>query len=215
MKESLPILNTDGQGAGEMELKQSWIEMEKGAQAVHDTVVAHLAQRRAGTASTKTRAEVRGGGAKPYVQKGTGRARAGSNRSPIWGGGGVIFGPKPRKYRKKVNKKVKRLALKRAFSERINDDEVVILDNCDLSEPKTKNFVKLMDDCNLPLDALVVVDEVSRNLRLATRNIPAVDVTTASSVDTYSMMLFRKVIFSRAGFDNFVQRISPEEAENE
>ena len=108
---SLAIVNEKGAAAGEVTIDESWLEREKGDSAVHDTVVAYLATKRAGTAATKNRKLVRGGGAKPWRQKGTGRARAGSNRSPIWRGGGVIFGPQPRSFAKKVNKKVKKLVL--------------------------------------------------------------------------------------------------------
>ena len=134
----LNVLNMQAAGAGEYTLEDNLLELEKGTQAVHDTVIAFLAGERAGTASTKTRSEVRGGGAKPYRQKGTGRARAGTKSSPIWTGGGVTFGPKPRDYDKKINKKVKKLALKRAFSELVKAEAVTVLDELALPDHKTK-----------------------------------------------------------------------------
>ena len=138
MSAKIDILDTNGNVTGSYELKDEYIELEKGAQAVHDVVTAYLAGIRAGTASTKTRSEVSGGGAKPFKQKGTGRARAGSNRSPIWRHGGIIFGPKPRSFAKKVNKKVKKLALKRSFSERVKENSVFIVEKFEFRTPRPR-----------------------------------------------------------------------------
>lgn len=214
MKDSLTILKQDGEQSGTLELKPEWIELNKGTQAVHETVVAHLAAKRAGTASTKTRGEVRGGGAKPYRQKGTGRARAGSTRSPIWSGGGVTFGPKPRSYNKKINKKVRRLALKRAFSERLNADEVAVVEDVNIASPKTKEFISFLNSVGMPEDVLVIVDSRTENHKLASRNLAKTELSTAMDVNTYSMLRHRKVLFTTAAFNNFVQRICPEEVKN-
>ncbi|MFW6413781.1 MAG: 50S ribosomal protein L4 [Verrucomicrobiota bacterium] len=215
MKENLTILKGNGEQSGTLAIKPTWVELTKGTQAVHETVVAYLAAQRAGTASTKTRAQVRGGGAKPYRQKGTGRARAGSSRSPIWGGGGVIFGPKPRSYNKKVNKKVKRLALKRAFSERLNADEVAVVEDIDIAAPKTKEFVNFLDAVGLPEDVLVVVDKKTDNQILASRNLAKTDLVSVMDVNTYSIMRHQMVVFTTAAFNQFIQRICPEEVNNE
>ncbi|MCF7854893.1 MAG: 50S ribosomal protein L4 [Candidatus Pacebacteria bacterium] len=194
-----------------MEMQSAWIELEKGTQAVHDEVVAFLAMRRAGTASTKTRSEVRGGGAKPYRQKGTGRARAGSIRSPLWSGGGVIFGPKPRSYAKKVNKKVRQLALKRAFSERVAEGAVMVVDEITVAQPKTKAVRELLQSLKAGTDVLVIPAEVSETLLLASRNMPSVEVMEPTAVNTYWMLLFKKVVFTRAGLEAFVKRFAPKE----
>ncbi|MFW5996625.1 MAG: 50S ribosomal protein L4 [Lentisphaeria bacterium] len=215
MKENLTILKGNGEQSGTLAIKPTWVELTKGTQAVHETVVAYLAAQRAGTASTKTRAQVRGGGAKPYRQKGTGRARAGSSRSPIWGGGGVIFGPKPRSYNKKVNKKVKRLALKRAFSERLNADEVAVVEDIDIAAPKTKEFVNFLNAVGLPEDVLVVVDKKTDNQMLASRNLAKTELVSVMDVNTYSIMRHRMVVFTTAAFNQFIQRICPEEVNNE
>ena len=138
MSKKLDILNCQGARVGEYVLPDEIIELEKGEQAVHDVIVAFMAGQRAGTASTKTRGLVSGGGAKPFRQKGLGRARAGSSRSPVWVGGGTIFGPQPRDFSKKVNKKVAKLALRRAFSERVVDGSVIVIDNFDLDRKSTR-----------------------------------------------------------------------------
>ena len=149
MSNTLDILDCKGARVGEYVIPEGVIELEKGEQAVHDAVVAYLAGLRAGTACTKTRGEVSGGGAKPFRQKGTGRARSGSSRSPVWVGGGTIFGPRPRSFAKKVNKKVLQLALKRALSERIVEGDVVVVDAVALPDHKTKNVVAILKNLNL------------------------------------------------------------------
>ena len=137
----ITIKNIQGKSQGELEVKFELIENGKGTQAVHDTVVAYRAAQRRGTACTKTVGEVAGTNKKPWRQKGTGRARAGSFRSPLWAGGGVVFGPKPRDFSKKVSKKTKQLALRKALSERLKAGDVVVVDELKLSSPKTKDFV--------------------------------------------------------------------------
>ena len=161
MSRKLNIVDCQGAVVGDYTLPENCIELAKGTQAVHDVVVAFLAGERVGTACTKTRSEVRGGGAKPFRQKGTGRARSGSIRNPIWTGGGTIFGPKPRSFSKKVNKKVRTLALKRAFSEKIAADEVVLLDKLELQDCKTKNVKVIFDKLKVDSNALVAVGEYS------------------------------------------------------
>src|SRR5881397_2697240 len=142
--------------AGAKEAKIDLIEDGRGTQAVHDAVVAMRAARRSGSANTKTKAEVDLSGAKPWRQKGTGRARAGYKSSPVWSGGGVVFGPKPRDYSKKVNKKVRRLALRKALSERIKAGDVLVIDSFGVSEPKTKQFVALMASISTEPKTLVI-----------------------------------------------------------
>lgn len=207
MEPTVPIRKTDGSEAGAYQLNPAWIELDKGTQAVHDDVVAFLAKNRRGTASTKTRAEARGGGAKPWRQKGLGRARAGSIRSPIWRGGGVTFGPKPRSFAKKINRKVRQLALKRAFSERLNEGAVVVVDELAVAAPKTKNMVAVLDTLGVGRDVLLVVGDVANDVLLASRNLPGVEVMKAGAVNTYWMLLFKKVVFTRDGLDVFGKRL--------
>src|SRR5512147_2980915 len=151
----LTIKDTKGNSQGELEVKFPLIEDGKGTQAVHDVVVAHMAAQRMGTASTKTMGEVAGTGKKPWRQKGTGRARAGSFQSPLWRGGGVVFGPKPRDFAKKVNHTTRQLALRKALSERLKAGDVVVVDDIKLSSPKTKEFLGVIGALELKGSTLV------------------------------------------------------------
>src|SRR6516162_2907688 len=153
---TLTIKDTKGNSQGELEVKFPMIEDGKGTQAVHDVVVAYQAAQRMGTASTKTMGEVAGSGKKPWRQKGTGRARAGSFASPLWRGGGVVFGPKPRDFGKKVSRKTKQLALRKALSERLKAGDVIVVDDLKLGSPKTKDFVGLLSALELSGTALIV-----------------------------------------------------------
>lgn len=212
MARDLQIVSSDGTPGETFELKDTWLELKRGGQAVHESVVAFLAARRAGTAATKTRAMVRGGGRKPYRQKGTGRARAGSTRSPLWRGGGVIFGPQPRDFSKRVNRKVRALALKRAFSERVEAGDVLVVEDINLAEPKTRLMTDLLSSIGAGQNALVVVEEVGDNVRLAARNLPDVDVMRQCSVNAYWLLLFHKIVFTRAGLEAFLGRLPVRES---
>jgi large subunit ribosomal protein L4 len=208
MSRKLNIVDCQGAVVGDYTLPENCIELERGTQAVHDVVVAFLAGERAGTACTKTRSEVRGGGAKPFRQKGTGRARSGSIRNPIWTGGGTIFGPKPRSFSKKVNKKVRTLALKRAFSEKIAADEVVLLDKLELQDGKTKSVKLIFDKLNVDSNALVAVGEYSENAVRATGNLANVILRKADTVNVYQLLRFNKIIFTQDGLDAFIKRLA-------
>ncbi len=201
------IFNKDGGSVGEFVVQDQWFELEKGEQAVQDVVVAYRAGLRAGTASTKTRAMVRGGGAKPWRQKGTGRARAGSSRSPIWVGGGVAFGPHPRDFSKKVNKKVKKLALKRVFSEKLNTSNVHVVDKMDITDAKTKNFVALLDKLGLKNKILVLVKDFTDNTLKAASNLPNVLLSKVDSVNVYQMLLCDDVLFTEEAIKDFVSKL--------
>lgn len=208
MSIKLDIFDMSGAVVGNYELPEAAIELEKGKQAVHDTVVAFLAEQRAGTACTKTRAEVRGGGAKPFRQKGTGRARAGSNRSPIWTGGGVTFGPKPRSYDKKVNAKVKTLALRRAFSERIQEGSVLVVDKFELQDHKTQSAVAVFKNLKVDGSALLTVPDYEENVVCATNNLADVVLRKVTSVNVYEMLRFGKIVFTKEALDEFIKRIA-------
>ena len=150
------VFNTDNKKVGEVELHDDLFGVEVKKHILHDVVKMQLANRRAGTASTKTRTEVRGGGAKPYRQKGTGRARAGTNRSPLWRGGGVIFGPKPRDYSYKLPRKVRKLGVRMALSTRFSEKNMLVLDGFDLTEIKTKQFIEVMNKLNIENGLIVI-----------------------------------------------------------
>ncbi len=207
MSKTLDILDMKGASVGEFLIEDKYIELEKGAQAVKDCVVAYLAGIRAGTACTKTKAEVRGGGAKPHKQKGTGRARSGSNRNPIWRGGGIIFGPKPRSYAKKVNKKVNKLALRRSFSEAV--DYVTVVDSVVMADHKTKNAQAFLGNLKITSKkALLIVDAIDENLVKATANIANLTVMKASSVNVYQLVNFKQIIVGKVALENFLNRIA-------
>ncbi len=208
MENTIPILDAAGKQSAMFELDEAWLEREKGTQAVHDSVVAFLAGMRAGTACTKTRGEVRGGGAKPWRQKGTGRARAGSIRSPIFRGGGVTFGPRPRSFAKKVNRKIQKLALRRAFAARFDEGSVIIVDQININEPKTKLMISFLESIGAGQDVLLVVDQYATNMLLAARNLPGVETMTAGTVNVYWMLLFKKIVFTKAALEAFGSRIS-------
>ena len=155
---------------------------------LYDAITLAQTSQRQGTADTKTRSEVSGGGRKPWRQKGTGRARQGSTRAPHWYHGGVVFGPHPRTYGKKMNRKERVLALKSALSYKVEENEIIILDELDVKTPKTKDMIKLLNDIKAPKKTLIVVDELSDNLILATRNIPKVELLEASEINVLDII---------------------------
>ena len=175
----LTIKDIKGKDQGELEVKFPLVEDGKGTQAVHDTVVAYQAAQRMGTACTKNVGEVAGTNKKPWRQKGTGRARAGSFQSPLWRGGGVVFGPKPRDFTKKVSRNTKQLALRKALSERLRAGDVVLVDDLKLGSAKTKEFVGVLSALELKGTALIVAHAADKNLMLASRNVPDVELTTS------------------------------------
>ncbi len=204
----LAVKDIKGQSQGELEVKFALIENGKGTQAVHDAVVAHLANQRMGTACTKNVGEVAGTNKKPWRQKGTGRARAGSFRSPLWRGGGVVFGPKPRDFGKKVSKSTKQLALRKALSERLKSGDVVVVDDLILESPKTKAFVGVLNALQVEGTTLVVASGQDRNLSLASRNVPEVELATSDSLNTYQVLRFGKLLFTRSAFEKVEQRLA-------
>ena len=206
----IAIKNLEGKDQGEHEIKFPLIQDGRGTQAVHDVVVAYRAAQRSGTASTKTVGEVAGTNKKPWRQKGTGRARAGSFRSPLWAGGGVVFGPKPRDFAKKVSRKTKYLALRKALSERIKAGDVVVVDDLKLGSPKTKDFVGVISRLELKGSTLVVSAGTDRNLSLASRNIPNVALTTSDSLNTYDVLRPAKLLFTKSAFEKVESRLAAE-----
>ena len=211
MATTLQILDAQGGNVTACEINETWLERQKGEQAVHEYVVAFLARIRAGTAATKTRSEVRGGGAKPYRQKGTGRARAGSIRSPLWRGGGRIFGPKPRSYQKRVNRKAQRLALRRTFTERLDEGAVIVVDQLQFEEPKTKRMCAFLDAVGGGGDALVILPELDENVCLAARNLPGVEVMPVRALNPYWMLLFKKIVLTQSALELLGERLAVQE----
>jgi large subunit ribosomal protein L4 len=206
----LSVKNSQGKAAGELEVKFELVENGKGTQAVHDTVVAFRAAQRMGTACTKTAGEVTGTNKKPWRQKGTGRARAGSFQSPLWVGGGVVFGPKPRDFSKKVNARTKQLALRKALSERLKAGDVIVVDDLKLSSPKTKEFIGVINALDLKGTTLVVSTGVDKNLTLASRNVPDVALTTSDLLNTYDVLRPSKLLFTRSAFEKVEARLNKE-----
>ena len=204
----ISVINTAGAAKGEIEIADELlIKNGRGTQAVHDAVVAYGANQRLGTSKVKQISEVHGSGKKPWKQKGTGRARAGSFASPIWRGGGVVFGPHPRDYSIHVPKKVKALAFRKALSERLIAGDVVVVDELKVASHKTKDFVGLMGKL-VKGTTLVVTDVVEKNLKLAVRNIPDIQVEPADSVNTYELLRFDKIVATKAGFEKLAARVS-------
>ena len=206
----LSVKNTQGKAAGELEVKFELIENGRGTQAVHDAVVAYRAAQRSGTACTKTAGEVAGTNKKPWKQKGTGRARAGSFQSPLWVGGGVVFGPKPRSFAKKVNVRTKQLALRKALSERLKAGDVIVVDDIKLSSPKTKAIISVIDALQVDGTALIISTGENKNLMMATRNLPNVDLTTSETLNTYDVLRQDKLIFTRGAFEKVEARLNKE-----
>jgi large subunit ribosomal protein L4 len=204
----LTVKDIKGRSQGELEVKFALIENGKGTQAVHDVVVAHQANQRMGTACTKTMGEVNGTGKKPWRQKGTGRARAGSFASPLWRGGGVVFGPKPRDFGKKVTKATKQLALRKALSERLKSGDVIVVDEFKLDSLKTKEFLGALSALKVEGTALVIAPGGDRNLTLASRNVSHVDLATSDSLNTYQVLRYDKLLFTRGAFEKVEQRLA-------
>jgi len=206
----LKVKDIAGKDQGELEVKFQLIEAGKGTQAVHDTVVAYQAAQRMGTACTKNVGEVAGTNKKPWRQKGTGRARAGSFASPLWRGGGVVFGPKPRDFAKKVNAKTRQLALRKALSERLKAGDVLVVSDLKLDSAKTKDFVNVLSALELKGSALIVAQETDRNLTLASRNLKNVALTTSDSLNTYDVLRPDKLVFTKGAFEKVEARLAKE-----
>lgn len=195
---TVAVYNMAGQKTGELELSAAVFGLEPNVVAMHEAVKNHLANRRHGTQSTLTRAEVSGGGIKPWRQKGTGHARQGSIRSPQWTHGGIALGPKPRDYHYSLNKKQKRLALLSALSAKAAAGEIIVIDGLDMSEIKTKSFVGFLKAIDAQGKSLVVTPEVRRNVVKSAANIPGVRTTIASTLSVYDILNADKFIVDKA-----------------
>ena len=192
------LYNMQGEVVGEVTLPDAVFGIEPNTKAIHAAVKNHLANKRQGTQSALTRAEVRGGGAKPYRQKGTGRARQGSTRVPHYTHGGVAFAPKPRSYSYSLNKKLRRLALKSALSLKAAEASIVVVDGIEMDEIKTKEFKGFLDAIGVSGKALIVTPEVNKNVILSARNIPGVTTTFATLLNTYDIMDAKTFVVDKA-----------------
>ncbi len=200
------VVNSSAEKVGEVEVNDTIFGVEVNTSVLHDVVCMQRANRRSGNASTKTRGEVRGGGAKPWRQKGTGRARAGTNNSPIWRGGGTTFGPKPRDYSYQLPKKVKRLALRMAISARMDEGNLVIVDQMKIEAPKTKEFVSIMSNFNYD-DCLIVTDQPEENLQLSARNAVGYKILPVAGLNVYDILKFSKLMLMQSSLEQLEARL--------
>jgi large subunit ribosomal protein L4 len=190
------LFNKEGQKIGDIELAESIFGAPINAHAMHQVVVAQLANKRQGTQSTKTRAEVSGGGIKPWRQKGTGRARQGSTRSPQWIHGGIVFAPKPRDYSQATPKKMRRVALKAALSSKVVDNNMIVLESLELAAPKTKEIVAMLSAFGFK-KTLIVTAEANENVYKSARNIEGVAVAPVNNINVYDLLKYEKVIVTK------------------
>jgi large subunit ribosomal protein L4 len=205
---TVDIYNINKEKVGELDLKEEIFGVEVKAPVLHEVVTWQRACRRAGTASTKRRGEVRGGGRKPWRQKGTGRARVGSIRSPLWRGGGVIFGPKPRSYAYTLPKKVRRLALKMALSSKAQAGQLLVLSDYPHATPKTKDFVQMLKTFALD-KVLIITPEEHRALELSARNVPHVQVTQTAGINVYDILRYDHLVLLSEAVPQIEARLAP------
>ena len=195
---TIKVLNMSGAEVGTVELSDGIFGIEPNQAVVHEVVKNHLANRRQGTQSALTRAEVSGGGKKPWRQKGTGHARQGSTRAPQWTHGGIVFAPKPRDYSYSVNKKIKRLALKSVLSAKAAEGKIIVVDSIAMDAPKTKDFAAFLNAVKAEDKAYIVMPEVAANVVKSARNIPGIDTTTATILSVYDILNAKTLILDKA-----------------
>jgi large subunit ribosomal protein L4 len=191
------VFNVDGKEVGQLDLADGIFGLEPNVHVLHSAVLLQQASLRSGTHDTKGRSEVRGGGRKPWKQKGTGRARQGSIRSPQWKGGGIVFGPTPRSYGFKLPRKVRRLAIKSALSSKVQDNQLIVLDALSLSQPKTKDIAKILNNLKVSRKALVVTADFDNNVALSARNIPGVKFVSAEGISVLDVMKHDQLIITK------------------
>ncbi|EAD9919858.1 50S ribosomal protein L4 [Listeria monocytogenes] len=197
----LSLLKQDGTNAGEITLNDTVFGIEPNEKVVVDVILSQRASLRQGTHKVKNRSEVRGGGRKPWRQKGTGRARQGSIRSPQWRGGGVVFGPTPRSYAYKLPKKVRRLAIKSILSSKVNEEKLVVLEGLTFDAPKTKEFAAFLKNISVDTKALIVVADESGNVELSARNLQGITVIPAESISVLEVAKHDKLIITKAAVE--------------
>ena len=190
------VLNMEGKKVGDIELAESVFGVEVNEVVVHSALVNYLANQRQGTQSTKTRAEVRGGGKKPWKQKGTGRARQGSIRAPQWFKGGIALGPKPRSYKYAIPKKMRQLAIKSILTSKVNDGNLVVVDKLELNEIKTKNMVNVLNSLNVK-KALIMLNEKNLNVQASSRNIENIKTTLVNTINVYDLLKYDNLVITQ------------------
>ena len=195
------VYNSANQQVGDIELNDSVFGVEMNAGLVHQAVVMQLASRRLGTHATKTRGLVRGGGRKPWRQKGTGRARSGSTRSPLWVGGGTVFGPQPRSSAFRMPKKQRRLAIKCALSDKVASGDFIVLDDLQFDAPKTKSVVKMLGDFGVDAKSLIITLDENENVELSSRNIPGVKAINTMGLNVYDILNHTKLFITKAAIE--------------
>jgi len=205
---TLDVINTEKKKVGTIDLRDDVFAVDVNIPLVHQVLKAQLAGRRQGTAKTKVKSEVRGGGKKPFRQKGTGNARQGSTRSPLQPGGGQNFGPQPRSYEQKTPKEMMRGALRSALSDRVKAQRLLVLDAFEMKEAKTKAFASVMTK-NLQLDKVLIVDDTNRNLELASRNVPLVKVLRTEGLNVYDIIRYDWVLMTKRAVDATTKRLAP------
>lgn len=205
---TVDIYNIQKEKVGQVDLKEDIFGVEVKGHLLHEVVTWQRACRRAGCASTKTRGEARGGGAKPWRQKGTGRARVGSRRSPLWRGGGITFGPRPRSYAYPLPKKVRRLALKMALSSKLANGQLVVLDTYPHTTPRTKDFVNLLKTFEIN-KVLVITSEAHQALELSARNVPYVQVMLPAGLNVYDILKFEHLVLLSPALAQIEARLAP------
>ena len=202
------LFNSKGENVGKISLPEEIFGQKVNPGLVHEVLVSQSAMARQGTASTKTRGEVSGGGAKPWRQKGTGRARAGSNRSPLWRHGGIIFGPRPRSYRMAFPKKKRRSAIKQVLSEKIRENKLKVIDSLMLEEGKTKKAKALLEKMGALMGTLVIAKSRDANLSRAFANLPKVKLVPVESINLYDLLNYEKIIIARDAIEAIVEGLS-------
>ncbi|MEI7851258.1 MAG: 50S ribosomal protein L4 [Kiritimatiellales bacterium] len=205
---TLPLKDCKGKKLGEVTLSEKFTVADKGAQAVFQAVTTHQTHQHQGSANTQRKGEVAGSGKKPWKQKGLGRARAGYRQSPVWRGGGVAFGPHPRKVRKQVPRKVARLAFARAFGERAEAGQVMVLDDIKLATPRTKEICSLLKVLEIKGKTLLILDVLDANVCLAARNLQDIEVVCAANVNTYQIVRYPQIVITKAGVEKLEQRLA-------
>lgn len=206
----ISVLSDQREKVGEISLPAVISEQPQREHLLFETVRMQLANRRSGTAATKTRAHVRGGGRKPWRQKGTGRARAGSNRSPVWVGGATVFGPQPRSYAYRMPRSARKTALRAALAQKLRQDEVVVIDAIQFDEPKTKQMVTLLAQLEMGDSVLLVLADAAVNVQKSARNLPGVKVLLSQGLNVYDLLRYRKILVTQAAMQQISERLGGE-----
>ena len=203
----IPVFSVQRETVGEFELPAVIVDQPQREHLLYEMVKMQLANRRSGTAATKTRSQVRGGGKKPWRQKGTGRARAGSNRSPIWVGGGTTFGPQPRSYAYRLPRSARKTALRSVLALKLRQEELVVVDTIEFAQPKTKQMIALLSQLDIGNSVLIVLAEADVNVQKSARNLPGVKILLSQGLNVYDLLRYRKILFTRTALEQVSERL--------